>query len=180
MESFKNHTYIVLDLPKKIADKVKKIRSEYSYTMSFPVEITVAGSSGIGVLQYEQNPSNVYTTVKDIASRTKPIKGIFGEVSSFPSTDVFFFTLQDESSIRDFQEELVKSNIKFLENPFPYKPHCTLCNNSSLANIETQELLSKEISEEFILDTVSVYSLERKPNDNIDVSLLERVNLSGK
>ncbi|SET37966.1 2'-5' RNA ligase [Salinibacillus kushneri] len=180
MEDFNKDTYIVLDLPKKIADKVKKIRSEHRYTMSLPAEITVTGSSGIGVLQYKQNPSNVYSTIRDVTSRIKPIKCNFGEVSSFPNTDIFFFTLQDEGPIRELHKELVKSDIKFLENPFPYKPHCTLCNNPSLTDIETQELLSKEISEEFILDTVSVYSLERKSNDVVNVSLLERFKLSGK
>lgn len=38
MRHFKNDTYIVLDLPKTIADKVKRLRVEYGYTMSLPVE----------------------------------------------------------------------------------------------------------------------------------------------
>lgn len=180
MESFKHDIYIVLDLPEEFAEKVKKIRSEYRYPMSLPAEITVAGSSGIGVLQNEQKPNNVYTTMENIAAHTKPIKGIFGEVSRFPNTDIFFFTLQDENPIRDFQEELIKSNIKFLESPFPFQPHCTICNSPSLTNLETRELLSKKISGEFILDTVSFYSLERKPNNDINVGLLKRLELSGK
>ncbi|MFC7321502.1 2'-5' RNA ligase family protein [Halobacillus campisalis] len=180
MKSLKHDTYIVLDLPNKIADKVKEIRSEYRYTMSLPAEITVAGSSGIGVLQYEQDSSNVYKITKDIASRTRPIKGTFGKVSRFPHTDIFFFTLQDESPFRKFHEQLVNSNIKFTDSSFPYKPHCTLCNNSSLSVKETDELLSMEMSEAFILDTVSVYSLQRKPNGDINVHLLERVKLVGE
>ncbi|RCW62583.1 2'-5' RNA ligase family protein [Saliterribacillus persicus] len=178
MYSFKNDTYIVLDVPIKIADGVKRIRDQYHYTMALPVEITVAGSSGIGVLEYEQNPSNVYSTLKDITARLKPIKCRFGKVSKFPNTDIFFFTLLDETPVREFHELLAKSNIKFLETPFPYKPHCPLCNNSSLTDIETQELLSKEIIEEFTLDTVSLYSLERKTKDELNIRLLERFSLS--
>ncbi|MBM7602446.1 hypothetical protein JOC75_000416 [Metabacillus crassostreae] len=67
MERFNKDTYIVLDLPMDISEKVMKIRSDNDYIMSLPAEITIAGSSGLGILQHEQHPSNVYVTIKEIA-----------------------------------------------------------------------------------------------------------------
>ncbi|PKR78754.1 hypothetical protein CEY16_03080 [Halalkalibacillus sediminis] len=178
--NFNNATYIVLDIPENIADKVKDIRSEYDYTMSLPVEITIAGSSGLGALQYEQNPHKVFQTLRDITSGTKPIITHFDKVRRFNNTDIFFFTLQDENPIREIHQQLVKSNINYSESSFPFNPHCTLCNNSSLNKVETDELLSKEIEEEFIIDALSVYTLDRKSSEDINVNLLKRFQLSGK
>lgn len=161
MEKFNKDTYIVLDLPMNISEKVMKIRSDYDYNMSFPVEITVSGSSGLGVLQHEQHPRNVYATIKKIALMTKPIKAKFLEVSRFPNTNIFFFTLDNESSFVKLHQHFAKSSIKFIENPFPYKAHCTLSNNATLSELEKKNLLSKEITDEFVLDIVSLYTLDR-------------------
>ncbi|MGG4037270.1 2'-5' RNA ligase family protein [Bacillus ginsengihumi] len=180
MEHFTHDTYIVLDVPQEISDKVMSIRSRFKdqFYMALPAEVTVAGSSGVGVLKSSQNSSNVYSRLDEIAAKTKAIKASFGEVQRFPYTNIFFFSLQNENPFRKLHEEIVQSNIRFLENSFPYKPHCTLCNRSSITEEEVDALYSIEVKEEFTFKTMSVYALE-STGDHVIVHLLHRATLSG-
>ncbi|MBM7646798.1 2'-5' RNA ligase [Scopulibacillus daqui] len=93
--------------------------------MNLPAEITVAGSSGVGILECDQDPTELFSTLKEFASKTTPIKAFFGEVMQFPYTNIFFFSLQNKKPFRELHEEITKSKIHFSENQFPYKPHCT-------------------------------------------------------
>lgn len=90
MNSFDADTYIVLDLPKQVSEKIKNVRECYNYPDALPVEITIAGSSGIGVLQDDQDQGEVFEKVDDIAAKTRPVKVSFSDVSSFPNTNIFF------------------------------------------------------------------------------------------
>jgi 2'-5' RNA ligase len=180
MDHFKHDTYIVLDLPKEISEQVRNIRYRFKdkFYMALPPEITVAGSSGVGVLQNDQRPNEVFKTLDDIASKIGPIKASFSQVKRFPYTNIFFFSLQDEAPFHKIHKELVQSNIHFSKNEFPYKPHSTLCDRPSITEEEIQELRSIHLKEEFILNTMSVYSLEYL-GDNVIVHLRHRVKLTG-
>ena len=69
MISFEHPTYIVLDLPKDMADKIMKIREDNKdeFRTSLPAEITVAGSSGVGILTKGQDEKAVYRNIEEIA-----------------------------------------------------------------------------------------------------------------
>ncbi|WP_420828006.1 hypothetical protein [Metabacillus crassostreae] len=107
------------------------------------------------------------------------MKAKFLEVSRFPNTNIFFFTLNNESSFVKLHQQFANSSIKFKDNPFPYKPHCTLSNNATLSELDKKNLLSKEITDEFVLDTVSLYTLDRVSSAELNVCLLESFQLSG-
>ncbi|MFC7063463.1 2'-5' RNA ligase family protein [Halobacillus seohaensis] len=179
MDSFTNDTYIVLDLPKKISEKIKRIRKDYHYPDVLPVEITLTGSSGIGVFQPGQKPNDVFEEVNKIADQIPAVMVSFSHVMNFPGTNIFFFTLKNEEPLRDIHQEFKNSRIKFKDSPFPYKPHCTLCNLTTISEKEKQELLNLDFPEEFTLDTLSVYSLQDRINEDVKVNVLHRVNLSG-
>lgn len=180
--NFKYDTYIVLDLPKEIGNYINKIRSDFNdvFYTALPSEITVAGSSGVGVLELKQEVNNVFKILNSIASETKPIKASFGGVNRFPYTNTFFFTLQDEKPFRNLHKTIAESAIKFTDSKFPYKPHTTLCSHSTISEEEIQQLSSLEIPEEFILETMSVYSLENNYTGDVKVHLLHRICLTGK
>ncbi|AXI00946.1 2'-5' RNA ligase family protein [Sporosarcina sp. PTS2304] len=179
MDCFSNDTYIVLDLPKHISEKVKIIRENYNYPDALPAEITLTGSSGVGVFLAGQDQSRVFEEVDKIANKTKPVKVSFSNVLNFPNTNIFFFTIKNEEILREIHLKISDSQINFKESPFPYKPHCTLCNLDTILEEEKQGLLSINLTDEFTLDTLSVYSLQNKTNEDVKVSLLHRVKLSG-
>ncbi|YCA42026.1 2'-5' RNA ligase family protein [Bacillus sp. JZ8] len=93
MDHFKHDTYVILDLPKEISEQVRKIRYRFKdkFYTALPPEITVAGSSGVGVLQNNQEPDQVFKISDDIATKIEPIKASFSEVKRFSYTKIFFF-----------------------------------------------------------------------------------------
>ncbi|WP_461672498.1 2'-5' RNA ligase family protein [Priestia megaterium] len=179
MEHFKHDTYIVLELPIKIHEQVMTIKMKFNdeIEMVTPADITIAGSSGVGLLDPAQEPQAVYSILDNIALKIKPIKTSFVEVTRFPSTNIFFFSFKDETPFHDLHREIAHSNIRFLKNEFPFKPHVTLCTRPSITEAEIKKLLAIKLDEEFIIDTLSVCSLEVS-NNKIKDHLLYKVNLN--
>lgn len=167
--SFEFDTYIVLDMPSPVNEIITNLRKHHNdeFRSSLPVEITVAGSSGNGVIEKGQDEEFVYNTIKQIALRTKPIKTSFKDVLRFPGTDIFVLTLRDEDAFMKLYEKINKSGIKFKHSEFPYKPHCTLRSKSPISDDEIKAIMETKIDLEFILDTISIYTMDKIPMSKI-------------
>ena len=172
---FAANTYAVLDVPTPVADLIMAIRRKHDdYGAKLPVEITVAGSTGVGEFEPGQDPAHVFALLDAIAAATAPIRAHFGAVVRVPNTDIFVLTLADERPFRALHERIAASGIRFQHSPFPYAPHCTLRGSSPVSTEEADELFVLRIADGFILDTLSVYMLDRLP-----CTRLHRVLLTG-
>jgi len=64
-------------------------------------------------------------------------------------------------------ERLISSGIKFSVIPpkylKPFDPHCTLRSGSPITVEDEINILNVKISDEFIVDTLSVYMLDKLP-----------------
>ena len=165
MDSFQHDTYIVLDLPKKVAEDIMRIRiqNKDEIRSALPAEITVIGSSGVGVLKRDQDPQNVYKIIDDIAKDTAPLHLKFNEVERFTGTDIFVMKLDDETEIRRLHECFKNSAMKCKESQFPYTPHCTLRSRSPITDEEVETIMKTRIEDEFVVDTLSVYTMDKLP-----------------
>jgi 2'-5' RNA ligase len=157
------------------------IRKHYKdeFRASLPIEITIAGSSGNGVIESGQDSSEVFSILDSIAKSTKDIKATFGKVLRFPNTNIFVFTLADEEPFRALHKQIAESGIRFKQSLFPYTPHCTLRSLSPVSEQEANELLGLRITDTFTLDTMSVLSLFRDSEKNLHVPLLHKNKLTG-
>lgn len=167
-------TYICLDIPSPIAEEVIHIRVQQrdTFRAALPIEITVAGSSGIGVFDETQDEREAFKILDAIAATTSPIHASFKKVIRFPHTDIFVMTLDDEQPFRALHLRIASSPIRFKSSPFPYTPHCTLRSRSPVTEQEVNKLLSLQITGTFVLDTISVYML-----DTLPMTCLHRVHL---
>lgn len=174
--AFDFDSYIVLDVPSPPADRIMAIREANRdvFRASLPVEITIAGSSGVGALDPAQSAREVFGILDEIATTTSPFSAQFSNVIRFPGTDIFVLTLADESPFRELHKHIIQSLIKFKPSQFPYKPHCTLRSRSPVTAEEEDELLNVAVPGIFTLDTISVYMMKRLAMD-----LLYRTYLSG-
>ena len=174
--SFVADTYVCLDIPQPFAQFIKDVRVHYrdEFRAALPIEITVAGSSGIGVFERMQGEKVVFTMLDTIAKETSPIETSFRKVVRFPGTDIFVFLLTNTTSLQALHERIATSGILFNPSPFPFTAHCTLQSRSPITEAEAEELLSLQIPGHFLLDTISVYMLDKLP-----MSLLHRVKLTG-
>ena len=167
-------TYICVDLPQSISDRVLALRRHHgdAFRAALPAEITVAGSSGVGPIHPAQDPRQVFARLDQIAAVTPPIEAVFGPVMRFPQTDIFVLTLRDRRPFDALHGRIVASDIQFRPIPYPFLPHCTLRSRSPVSEAEAAELLDTRISEPFVIDTMSVYALDRLPMTCLHRSLL--------
>ena len=165
MENFKHPTYIVMDLPDQVKRKVMMVREEHhdTFRMALPVEITLVGSSGAGVISSGQDEETVFRIIDEIAKQTKPMTLSFKGVERFPGSDFFVLKLSDETNVRALHEQFLKSGIAFDETKHAFNPHCTLRTKSPISDEEVEKIMKVTISEPFIVDTLSVYTLEKLP-----------------
>jgi 2'-5' RNA ligase len=159
--TFKTNTYIVLDVPEPFASAVMAVRVRHrdEFRSSLPVEITVAGSNGVGELEADQASEDVFALLTATATKTSPIEASFGRVDRFPGTEIFFLTLENERPFHELHSRIASSPIRFKPCPFPYQPHCTLRDRTPISDEEVADLLAVEIPGSFVLETLSVYAM---------------------
>ena len=126
---------LVFDLPEAewMAD-VRQIRLAYDNARAhFPIEITVAGSSGLGWLSPGQTLDTIAAHVQAIAQHVPPFNCAFSRIEMFPQSQVFYLALANEGPFHSFQRALAASPLDFEPTKFSYKPHCTIAALSELA-----------------------------------------------
>jgi 2'-5' RNA ligase len=162
---FAAETYLCLDLPAPVAERVLRIRRAHqdAFRAALPAEITVAGSGGLGVISPGQDPATVFAALDRVAATTSPIMARFGPVHRFPNTDVFILSLADETPFRLLQQRLASSGIRFEPSPFPFTPHCTLRSRSPVSAAEECSLFAVRIAESFVIQTLTAYALDGLP-----------------
>jgi 2'-5' RNA ligase len=174
--AFERDTYVCLDLPPPIAERVLNIREQQrdDFRAALPAEITIAGSGGVGPLDPTQDPDAVFAALERIATETPPIEASFGPVIRFRQTDIFVLTLKDPAPLRALHERIAQSGISFRPAIYDFTPHCTLRSRSPVSQNEAEDLLNLQIQYGFVLDTMSVYMMEE-----LRMRLLQRVHLTG-
>jgi 2'-5' RNA ligase len=173
---FDTNTYAVLDVPEPFARAVMAVRVKHrdEFRSALPVEITVAGSNGVGEFEPDQVGADVFGTLDAIATEAAPIEATFGPVDRFPGTEIFFLTLQDERPFHELHHRIASSPSRFKQCPFPYRPHCTLRDRTPISDEDIADLLAVEIPGSFVLDTLSVYAMPPP------MPLLHRVQLGSR
>lgn len=156
--------YVVLDLSGPAAAAVRFIRAQYSYDYlgAMPVEITVAGSGGVGSPSHRGDPRPFFAALDEIVQSTAPIRGRLNTTLRFPGTDVFYAQPEDPQPIVALHERIATCGIEFDPAQFPFVPHCTLTQppNPTPTDPNTPEL---QLDAAFTADMLSVYQIEVFP-----------------
>jgi len=156
--------YAVLDLSGPAAAAVRSVRAQYSYDYlgAMPVEITVAGSGGVGSPSQRDDPRPFFAALDEIVESTAPIHGRLNRTLRFPGTDVFYVQPEDPQRIVALHERIATCGIEFEPAEFPFVAHCTLTQppNPAPTDPTAPEL---QLDAEFTADTLSVYQIEAFP-----------------
>ena len=160
---FSHRTYLVLEMPpSEWVDQVQKFRKKYEpWRRNLPVEVTIIGSSGIGIFAKGQDPEQAIRTIDQLAGGLDPIMLCFNRKSSFSGTNLYFFAPADPSPLLQLQKQIVASKLKFETSPFPFTPHCTIADLGDTPTKETLTELDTLVvpSWKIIIQSISFYQL---------------------
>ncbi|QSO47341.1 2'-5' RNA ligase family protein [Alicyclobacillus mengziensis] len=177
-------TFVVLDIPEPTSSEIRTVREHYNdrTRLALPIEITVAGSSGVGPFVVGQELDDIFSALDDIAHETAPIDVELAEVLRFPNTNVFVLTVKDESPFEALHKRILGSGFEFYPSNFPYRPHCTLVIKEPDSDDDANRLMNFRLEHKFVrLDRLSVYGIKPR-EDGLEiptVNLLYRTNLTG-
>jgi 2'-5' RNA ligase len=151
-------TYICLDVPEPQGSQIAAVRRRHCTRLrDFPVEITVAGSSGIGAIRPQLLWPEVERQLRAFCARTPPISAEFGGVVRFPNTDIFSLAMGDPMPFEAIHAALQQSGVRFEDNKFPFFPHCTLRMEGPLDAAAVSELFALRVTGRFTLPTLALY-----------------------
>ena len=127
---------IVAEFDHDTTEWIKGLRRGCDPVYDFmPVEVTLAGSSGVGAVVNGQPFGVVVDELQRIFSNVSQHTVRFQEdIGRFPNTEIFFMKPEKPDFFEDIHEALKNSKIRFEESPFPYVAHCTLYNGSYCEN----------------------------------------------
>src|SRR5258708_32489125 len=137
-------SYIVAEIPEPVDSQVQALRDSLNTpTAKLPVEITLAGSSGVGPIPAGADLSLIKRHLERILSVISPFRARFSAIRTFPNTSIFFLEPYDRSPFDRLHQKLRASGIPFSEIPWPYNPHCTLRGGEPLSADAASELASR-------------------------------------
>lgn len=173
MLNFQKSTFICLDIPDIMANKIQSIRQNLDIQIAWkPVVITIAGSSGCGHISDEQDIIEANEIISNLVKSIAPFRVRFSKINNFPETDIYFFEFIDESVLNKIHDKIKHCGIKFFENKYPFKAHCTIHFKGKMTNDKRQQIETTDIPEqEFEINTLSFIS---------DYKHLSRFQLIGK
>jgi 2'-5' RNA ligase len=127
-----------------------------------PVEITIAGSSGVGPIPRDVDASLVEGNLVRVLSQFRAFSTRFSAIRCFPNTSTYYLELVDRSPFDQLHQAVRDSGIPFSKTPWPFNPHCTLRAGEPFSAEAADELLKRPIPrDEFRIDTVSIYGVDQ-------------------
>jgi 2'-5' RNA ligase len=151
-------TYIVLELPAELATMIREMRARYRPDyVSLPVEITLIGSSGAGVLEPAQSDVDVIARVNEIARCASPLKVGFDNVETFPRSGVYFFPPVPREPFDMLHSRLLEAGIRCQPSRFPFRPHLTIARIKS-PTLGLRILTEAAPAGDFTIDHIAIYS----------------------
>lgn len=152
---------IVMELPSPVKEKIQKLRERFDPVLAdnIPVEITIAGSSGLGTLVPQQSSQLIIAELYRIAKKQPVITARLGSVFRFPDSDVYALSVDPIDPFLEFHRKLIRSPIKFGRSPYPFKPHCSLHIWGKVSCGEAVALFGTELRDSFQLNSFALYQL---------------------
>ena len=148
-----HRAFIVAEIPEPVRSQVQAMRDSLkTLTAKLPVEITLAGSSGVGPIPAGTDLSLIQRHLDRILTDISPFRARFSAIRAFPNTSIFYLEPFDRSPFDDLHKKLRDSGIPFSGNQWPYNPHCTLRGGEPLSADAASELASRPFPQEEFSD----------------------------
>jgi hypothetical protein len=158
---FTKPAFIVALLPESTAAWIHETRRTFEPAIAgMPVEITLAGSSGVGPISPGQDVERTRSILESTVAGRLPFDARFTGIDNFPGTEIFFAAPEQEPFV-GLHRDIADSGIAFQPSAFPYRAHCSLKGFTPLRPGQRAALLALSVpSQPFTIRTISVYEIE--------------------
>ena len=175
--SLKSGIFIIAELHGPVAERVRAIQERYDPKLArqSPPHVTLAGSSGTGVILPDTPVAELRRALEPIAATTAPLTLRFGAPMRFMQTDIVSLPLDPHGPLRVLHERIAASGLRFQPARFAFTPHCTLNFYRTLTPDSVRELLRVRVREPVVIDHLAAYlSAEPQPPRRlVDVALAD-------
>lgn len=154
-------TAVVMELPDPVKQAVQKLRERFDPFLAdnIPVEITIAGSSGMGTIAPGQNGAFILDELQKVASKMKAFRACLGKVICFPGTPIHVFEVLPLEPFNQLYRLLTASPIIFTQSSHPFFPHCSLHIWGEVGAFQRKEMMRQTVPGDFWLDSFALYQL---------------------
>jgi 2'-5' RNA ligase len=120
--------YIVADLLGPEADRIAALQRELDPKLANlgRPHITLAGSSGLGVLPTGTPARDIEAAMTAVADAIAPIDLLFGAPERFPQTNIIMLPLPVHGPVRWLHDRIGATGLPFAAPKFAFTPHCTV------------------------------------------------------
>ncbi|WP_199153155.1 2'-5' RNA ligase family protein [Chromobacterium sp. ASV23] len=155
--------YLVLDVPTPLKEQVQALRDTVCpRSARLPVEITLAGSSGLGPMPADTSLESIAQVVDALCAWHRPFDLRLGPVHRFAGTGIYYLPPWDRQPFDRLHQALAVSGLPWRTSAFTYEPHCTVRNGPPLGEVEHGLLMGAEApASSARVESLSVYRLDR-------------------
>jgi 2'-5' RNA ligase len=157
-------TFILAELGGDAGARIRALQERYDPKLAreSPPHVTLAGSSGLGVVPPDVPRARVLELLAPVGAATPPLELPFGPPERFPGTNIVVLPLDPHGPIRALHDRIARSGLPFARAKFSFTPHATLSFYPTLAPAALRELLAVRVREPAAIDRL-VVSYTRSP-----------------
>ena len=151
--------FIISELTGPLAARIRAIQERFDPKMArlTPPHVTIAGSSGTGVIDPRTTVAELRTALDPIVATTPPLTLHFGPPTRFMQTNIVSLPLDPHGPLRALHERIAASGLRFERARFAFTPHCTLSFYPTLTPARARELLSIRVDEPVRIERLEVH-----------------------
>ncbi|MCC7052452.1 MAG: 2'-5' RNA ligase family protein [Gemmatimonadaceae bacterium] len=119
---------MIADLFGPEADRIAAIQRELDpkFAALFRPHVTLAGSSGVGVLASGTPVSEIEVALSRVGAAVAPLDFTFGAPERFPATNIIMLPLPVHGPVRWLHDAIATCGLPFAAPKFAFTPHCTV------------------------------------------------------
>jgi 2'-5' RNA ligase len=156
--------FVLTELQGALGDRIRAIHEQFDPKLArlTPPHLTIAGSSGVGMIAPDTPVAALRTALEPIAQATPPLTLTLGRPHRFPGTEIISLPLDPHGPLRALHEQIAGSGLRFLPSRFLFSPHITLSYYPTLTRARETALLGIRVEEPLVIERLQLY-LTRDP-----------------
>jgi 2'-5' RNA ligase len=153
-----NGTFLIAELGGEAGARIRALQERFDPKLAreTPPHVTLAGSSGLGVVPPDVPRARVLELLAPVGAEVGPLSLAFGAPERFPGTNIVVLPLDPHGPIRALHDRIGRTGLPFARAKFTFTPHATLSFYPTLSAAALRELLALRVREPAVIDRLVV------------------------